>query len=321
MPHPIRRYRALSYEQKIIVKTIVGLFFSALLACAKLVIGVFTDYNLCTIAVYTFAILLAKLECVLGARAKDKKFQARNLAVAVFLFVSSLVYLGFMLRMLFSGRQPREYNLLYVGVVALISFAELGFAIAGILRTKNRGHFYRDIKIINFCISLMAILTTQITILDYTATADTGAYNAYTGMGVGGFIALCAVYIYFAPRISVIDREYNAFALADGRKNTLIDMRKSAVEIVLCRSTVYGSYVYRARIADGRVDGRIGRDPSLWKRMHVLVKILCCILSEILIFAWLAGRLVFLLRSADVAGRLETKMNRNGFVRLGEGEI
>mgnify|MGYP004693161483 FL=1 len=60
----IRKYKEMSFEQKTLWKTITGLCFSTVLSCGKLVIGLFTDYNLISIAVYTFGILIAKLECV-----------------------------------------------------------------------------------------------------------------------------------------------------------------------------------------------------------------------------------------------------------------
>lgn len=310
-------YKEKSFEQKTIILTVCGLCISTVLASGKLVIGIFTDHNLCSVAVYTFAMLLAKLECVLGVKSNKRSFQNRNLCVAVFLFFSSVFYVGFMCRMFFIERKTHEYSFIYVLLLAFISFIELGFAIAGILRTKNKGHFYRNIKIINFCISLMAILTTQMALLDYCSTANTDVYNAYTGIGVGCFTAACAVFIFFAPKISVIDKEHNVFELVHETENKLINTSISKVEITLCSSTVFGSYVYRASLQNGRLDGNIERAPSLWKRMHVSVKILCCILSEILLFVWLFGRLIFALRSLNIPKRLEIKMNENGFVKVG----
>lgn len=321
MSNFIRKYKEIPYEQKTVLQTIAGLCVSAVLACVKLVIGLFTDYNLCGFAAYTFAILLSKLECVLGIKTTRRSFERRNMLIAVFLFVSSVVYIIFMSRMFFTERRTREYSHGYVEALAFISFAELGFALAGLFRAKNKGHFYRDIKIINFGAALIAILTTQMTILDFTAAANTDFYNACSGIGVGAFIAACAVYIYFAPQISVVDRERNAFVLLDGRKNKLISTANFAVEIVLCPSRVYGSYVYRATVVGGRVDGKIERDKSLWNRMPVPLKILCCILSEILIFVWLIGRGIFFLRSVNLPARLETIMNANGFEKVSEDGI
>lgn len=306
----------MSFEQKTILKTAIGLCFSAVLACVKFVIGIFTDYNLCIIAAYTVAMLLAKLECVLAIKTRQRTPKKRNLTIAIFLFASSFLYTAFMSRMFFIERSLKEYSLIYVEMIALIAFAEFGCAIAGIVRTKNKGLFYRDVKIINFCISLTAILTTQITILDYTSTYHTDFYNACTGVGVGCFISLCAIYILMLPKISLPEGNYNVFELIDEAENKLIDMKKPTAEIPVCRSTVYGSYIYRATIADRHIRGSIERVPSIWKNMHLAWKILCCILSELLIFFWLIGWVIFFFRSIDLPKRLITKMERNGFKNI-----
>lgn len=314
MRNLIRRYRDLSFEQKTIWKTIIGLCSSAVLACGKLIIGLFTDYNLVSIAVYTFVILLAKIECVLGVQTNKMTFKRRNALTAVFLLLASVLYIGFMSRMFFIERRIKNNGLIYVALLAFISFCELGFAIAGLIRTKDKGHYYRNIKIINFCGALIAILTTQMSILNMLSeTGTVNIANTYSGIGVGIFIALCAVYILIAPKTSIIDREHNNFVLKNGDKNRLIDMRDKTVTLLLCRSAVYGDFIYQATIENNRIDGNIIRGTSLWNRMHVLFKVLCCLLSEILIFIWLIGRGILFLRSIDLPRRLLHIMQKNGF--------
>ncbi len=312
----IRKYRDLTYEQKIVVKTVVGLCLSTALACGKFTIGLLTDYNLVSIAVYTFAILLAKLECLIGIKNGKRTFRQRNYAVAALLFAASVLYIAFMGRMFFVDRKLKNDDAWFVYLLALISFTEFGFAVAGLIRTKNRGYYYRNIKIINFCVAVIAILTTQMSILNLQSESETvSIFNAYTGIGVGCFIALCAVHIAIAPKTSVIDREHNAFVLQDERRNRIVDMRKEETELTLCQSPVYGDYVFRAKIEGNRVEGDIVRGRSLWARMHVVWKVVCCILSEILIFVWLFGRLILFFRSIDLPKRLERTMSENGFLK------
>lgn len=319
MIHAIRTYRSLPYEQKIVVKTMIGLCGSFVLACGKFAVGLFTDYNLISIAVYTAAILLAKLECVLGVRTEKRTFKQRNRLTAGFLLLSSILYIGFMSRMFFIERRIKNNGMNYVLILAFISFCELGFAIAGLFRTKSSGHYYRNIKIINFCVALIAILTTQMAILDMESqTGVVNIANAYTGIGVGCFIALCAVYILIAPITSVVGREHNTFVLERSAENRLIDMQRGRAELTLCRSAVYGDYLYRAKIEGNIVDGDIVRGKSLWKRMHPLLKVLCCILSELLVFVWLIGRGILFLRAACLPQRLERKMKENGFAVVSE---
>ena len=311
--NPVRKYLKLTYEQKLILKTTIGLCFSGAMALGKFVLGVITDYNYCTVALYTMAILLAKFECVIGALKQNGSFEKRNAFVAAFLFVSSVIYTGFMCRLLFTGRQTESHGLVYAVSMAFISFAELGFAIYGLIRTKDKGHYYRNIKIVDFAIALIALLTTQMILLDFTGSAGADRYNSYVGIGIGVFIALCSVYVFFAPRISLTDREFNAFKLRFAELNELVDLGKSTFDLTLTKSVVYGSYVYVAKINGDEVEGVITHEKSLWKRLNVIFKIMCCILSEILIFLWLIGRFVFFLRTINIPGRLERIMHCNGF--------
>lgn len=96
----------------------------------------------------------------------------------------------------------------------------------------------------------------------------------------------------------------------------MIDLNAEAINIRLSWSFVHGSYVYRASVCGDVIDGHIEREPSLWKRMHVFWKVICCILSEILLFVWIISRLLFFLRSMNLPKRLEIKMNNNGFTRV-----
>lgn len=308
-----QKYRQLSFERKTILKTTAVMCFSAVLAGGKLVTGIFYDYNLIIIATYTFALLFAKLECVKGAKASGADFDRQTILAAVFMLFSSAVYTGFMGISLSMGYVAKKHSLGYVVLLAFIAFSELATAVAGIFRTKNSGRFYRNIKIISFCMSLIAIMTTQVAILDYMSAGSAYIYNAFTGMGVGAVIAACAAFILVSPKISLEGREHNVFVLSNGSKNKIIP--EGASDLVLCKSTVYGSYVYRAVFSNGRLEGDIVRTPSLWKRMNIFLKIICCILSEILVILWLLGRAVLFLRSANMPARLEKLMNENGFKR------
>lgn len=314
----IRKYKDMSFEQKTIINTIISLCVSAVLACGKLIIGLFTDYNMISIAVYSFGILLAKFECVMGVKTNKRSFRQRNILTALFLFISSVLYIGFMCRMFFIELRIKNNGFYYVLILAFISFVELGVAIAGLFRTKDKGHYYRNIRLINLCIALIAIMTTQMNILNWRSGFDiVHIANTYSGIGIGAFIALCAVYILIAPITNIIGREYNAFKLNIDSRNDLIDLKKDNMTITLCRSFIYGSYVYRAAIENGSiVRGNIERDRSLWKHMHIFWKIICCILSEILIFIWAAGRLLLFFRSINLPKRLEKIMNANGFIKI-----
>lgn len=309
----IQKYRAMSYEDRLIVRASLGLCFSAALTSGKFLIGLFTDVNLCIIAVYTCAILLAKLQCIRGVTHPSQK---RVILTSALLFFASVIYSAFMGSMAFVGRSHGKYGISHVVLLAAIAFFELFFAIRGMFRTRNGAYQYFDIKVIDFCIALIALLTAQIAILDFTVTARVDVYNSFAGMGVGIAIAVAASYILIAPRVQLAGRERQTFLLKEAQKNTLIDMKKATVTLMLCRSKVYGSYVYEATVTGSFVDGKIVQTAGLWRRMNLFWKIVCCILSEILIFAWLIGTAVYFLRSTNLPKRLQRRMAENGFARV-----
>ena len=110
----IRKYKDMSFEQKTIINTIISLCVSTVLACGKLIIGLFTDYNMISIAVYSFGILLAKFECVMGVKTNKRSFRQRNILTALFLFISSVLYIGFMCRMFFIELRIKNNGFYYV---------------------------------------------------------------------------------------------------------------------------------------------------------------------------------------------------------------
>lgn len=313
MIHFIRKYRAMPFEDRLVLRASLGLCFSAALTAGKFVIGILTDINLCIIAVYTCAILLAKLQCVRGAKRPTRKGTALT---AASLFFASVVYSAFMGSFAFVGRAHGDYGIIHAIFLACIAFFELGFAISGIFRTVDRGYAYLNIKIIDFCIALIALLTAQVAILNITSVRNTDVYNSFAGMGVGIVIAFCALYILIAPKVGLFGKEQQNFLLRDATKNGLIDMKKTAVSLMLCRSFVYGSYVYEAAVSGPFVEGRIVRTESLWKRMDLFWKIVCCILSEILVFVWLFGSALLFFRSMNLPKRLQKRMAENGFTPL-----
>ena len=59
-----------------------------------------------------------------------------------------------------------------------------------------------------------------------------------------------------------------------------------------------------------------GLPPKQVAYTGVAWKIVCCILSEILIFVWLTGRMIFFFRSINLPKRLEIKMKNSGFAKV-----
>lgn len=312
MGKTLDKITGLSYEQRLIVIATVTVCVSAVIAMGKIVIGILTDYVLLALGAFGVFLVLAKLQCILGVRSNKRSFEFRNTVISVLVFAAGVMYIIYMSLSLKFGLRHKQYNMFESVMLAFIAFVELGVAIFGLAKTKRRGHFYRDIKIINFISSLAALLTAQIAILSFMQN-DADETNCYLGIVLGGVAALLSILIYFTPSISTVDREHNVFKLNWPDKNTAVDMTTSEYEITLVKSRIYGDQVYRAEISEDTVDGHIIKHSGILKRLNPLLKVLFIILSEILIFVWAAGYAVYFTRTIDLPGRLHKKMSELGF--------
>lgn len=308
----INMIRSIPYETKLLYTTTVTMTAGLVMTMGKIIFGVFTDIILCAVGAFNLMLLIAKLGCVIGIR-KNKTFNNRNTFTAIFLFFGGLLYSVYMSLNLLLDIPQDGYSMVTAIIIATISFTELAIAIYGLIRTKEKGHYYRNIKIISFASSLIAIMTAQIAILSFTNETDVSHFNSYSGIAVGGITMLLAIYVYFAPQISTIDRQHNTFKLVEVEKNMLIDMKQKSINLLLIKSKIYGDIIYQAFVENDIIDGNIVKKRGVWSQSHVIVKIICIILSEILIFVWAIGYIVYFMRTIDMSLKLHKKMLSNGF--------
>jgi len=306
----IKKFFGMKYEERMVLTAAVTVFFGFFVAVGKIAIGIFSDYLLCAVGAFNLMLAVAKLICVRGAK---KEFGKRNASVAACLFFGGVFYALYMILSLVNPAPPREYSLTVSVSIAAVAFAEMGVSIFGLVRTRRKGHAYRALKIIGFITALTALLTAQIALLAFTGADEAAAYNNYTGIGIACITVLLALFIFFAPRFSTVGRERNRFRLIDGTQNKLVDMERRETEILLHKSRIYGNTVFRAEITGNVVDGLIEKESGVWKRLNVFVKILCIILSEILIFVWAGGYAVHFVRTVNMPGKLKQRMAENGF--------
>ena len=199
--------------------------------------------------------------------------------------------------------------------ITAIAFLEMGLAIRGLVKTKYRGHYYRDIKIISLISAMTAMMTAQIALLSFSSEEDMSVYNSYVGIAVGVITLLLAIYVYFAPEISLSDRSHQVFRPPNANVPFLPDG-----EILLVSSRIYGDYVFRFERKDSLLVGDIVRNPGLLRRMPLGAKIVCAVLSEILIFVWLIGYFITFFRTLNLPLKLQKRMEESGFEKIEESE-
>lgn len=253
----IKKYRSKSFEEKTEINTLFSIALNILLAIGKTILTIFSGSFMFLISGgINLLIGFSKRECYLGIKNNiQSEFKKRNIKIALLLIFSGLMYIIYMTRLLFIKNSSFNYDGFLSINIALISFVEMGFAIAGILRVKRSGHYYRNIKIINFASACTAIILTQVALLSFTETQNANRVNGLSGTGVGLFIVLLGVFILILPKASIIDREYSEYKYAISFNDSkmkidsyqgkyLININHNKIEIVFSDSKVYGRYYF-----------------------------------------------------------------------------
>ena len=319
MKNLLKKYKEMTYEERTVFITSVTTALNSVVAVAKIVFGLFTDFILCITGIFSALLLLAKLQCILAAKTEKVSFETRKLWTSIFLLAAGAVYIFYSARTLILDVEAEKYSGVVSIVVAAFGFGEMGLAVVGLIQTRKKGFLYQNIRIINFASALTAIMTAQVALLSAYSTGA-GEFNAYTGMAVGVITLILAEYVYFAPQIETMDREYNEFCLRDGTKNSLVDMQSEKVEVTLYESKIYGNYSYCAEVKGDRLEGKIVKGEGFFPKTPLVWKILLIILSEILIFVWFFGYLGYFFRTANMPKQLELKMQENGFEKIFQGK-
>lgn len=301
----ISKYRALSFEEKTIFTTRVSVLTNALLAIGKFFLAIFNGIFFFVAGVVNIFVMISKLECYLGERYPHKKsFEYRNKMIGLFLLFAGLQYGIYMGRLIFTDVDVMEYDMVLGISVACVSFVELGIAIKGCFNSFGKGHYYRNAKLISLCSALTAIVLTEVALTSFASETDTRVIDGLFGMIVGAIMVLISIYIFIAPKVSIVDREYNAYKLKKGCNR----INEDKIEIQLTNSKFYGNYTYIGNVYADKIEGDIikGRSPIFsW---NIYVKILIIVLSEILIFVYAGGALVFHFKNASLIKKLDNIM-------------
>ncbi|MDE6656156.1 MAG: hypothetical protein K2J85_04110 [Anaeroplasmataceae bacterium] len=312
----VKRYRALSFEDRTIFNARFSIIFNLLLAIGKIILGFFANTVFFVTAVVNVFMMLSRFECYLGAtRPHRRSFRYRNNFVGTFLVLAGVGYTIYMVLLLFSVFKTRDYNMAIGIAIAFVSFVELGVAIRGCLNAYGTGHYYRNIKMINLCSALTAIALTEMAILSFADETDTRVFDCWFGIGVGILIIILGIYVFIAPMVSIIDRKHNVYKMTENS-----DLREDRFKFKLTNSKFYGNYYYIGKIQNDMVDGLVLQEKNPIFKWNIFILILVILLSEILIFPYAIGALVFHFKNAGIIKKLDELMTTHGCIKVEEKE-
>ena len=307
----IATIKNIPYEKRVIASATISTILGTMIALGKIIVGSMVDIVLVAVGIFNILLGITKTTCIIGAR-KNKPYGRRNRFSACFLFLAGLLYATYMAVSLIFDMEKIEYALWMSIILALIAFVELGFAINGLVRARNKGHYFRNIKIVSLVSALTAMMTAQVALLSFRdpITLD---INVFTGIFIGVVTMLLAVYVFFAPQISVFDREHNVFRLVKAKENVVADMSVPQSDIMLIRNKIHGNFIFSVKVDGDILDGHIKKTHGFWRDLPTWAKVLFIIFSEILIFPWIISWFIFFFRTMNMPVRLKKMMERNGF--------
>ena len=317
MKNIISRYRSMTFEERTIFFTKFSCVFNALLAIGKIILSIFQGIFFLVAGIVNIFIMLSKLECFLGVTKPHKKtFQERNNMIGIYLILAGIQYGIYMARFIYTDIESTKYTM-FLGInIALISFIEMGIAIKGLFNAYGKGHYFRNMKLLNLCSALTAMVLTEIAITSFASETDTRVIDGMFGVVVGGLIILIAGFILIAPSISIVDREHNVYKLMNNKESRYSLKNEDTIEIQLTNSKVIGNYIYKGKLKNNIIDGHIEKQKSPIAKWNIYVKILIIILSEILIFVYAIWALIFYFRSSKLINKLDLIMKNNNYEKV-----
>lgn len=313
----INKFQKMTFEEKTIFSTKFSCIFNTLMATIKIILSFFYGIFFLVAGIVNIFIMLSKLECYLGVKFPHKRtFNHRNNMIGIFLILAGIEYAIYMARLVFSSVTIMDYSM-FLGInIALISFIEMGIAIKGCFNAYGKGHYYRNMKLINLCSAFTAMVLTEIAITSFAAEMDTRIIDGIFGMSVGGLIILIAGFILVAPKISIVDREHNVYKLKKGCLCKFEIGSDNTVKIKLTDSPLCGNYTFIATINGDVLDGHIVKGKSPIFKWNIWIKILIIVLSEILIFVYAVWSFLFYIKCSTLIEKLDNLMLENNFEKI-----
>ena len=305
----LSKYRSLSFEERMVAFSKLSIIFNAILAIAKIVLSYFFGVFFFVAGLINVFIMISKMECYVGIKYPNKKtFKYRNLMTGLFLILAGVQYAIYMGRMLYSDVELMQYNGFLAINIALVSFIEITIAIIGCFKVYGRGHYFRNLKIINLASAATAIALTEVALMSFASDMDTRLIDGLFCLVVGLIIVIFGAFILIAPKISIVDREHNVYKATKALESPL--------EIKLTNSKFYGDYYYVAKVDGDIVDGHIIQKKSPIFKWNIYLKIGVIVFSEILIFPYAVGAVVYYFQNHNLISRLDNKMTELGCIKL-----
>ena len=313
----INKYRSLEFEEKTLLMSKFSICFNFIMIIIKCIIAIWGGVFFFVSAVFNMFMMFSKVNCYVGIRFPHRSsFNFRNNVIAVFLILAGIQYAIYMGRLLYSDVSVMKYDMVLGISIATISFVELAIAIYGCFKVLGKGHFYRNIKLINLCSGFTAIALTEMALMSFAYVGEHRIIDGIFGLIVGFITVLIGIFTIIIPKFSILDRNHRKYKLA----NKNCENNVSSNEIKIKDSRFYYDYYFKFTINGEFIDGEIIKGRLKFFEWNIIIKILVITLSEILIFPYAIGALINFFKNNKLISRLDKIMIDNGYELISESE-
>lgn len=308
-------FKHFTYEKRTEYLTLYSVLINGLLAIAKFTLAyIFRDSGggfFAISAIVTLFMLISRLVAYNGIRSKEN-MELKTFAIFLFLLTSALVYILYMIRLFYFDSMHIDYPMPLGITITFVAFLELSISIRALFTVRGRGHFYRDVKMINLCSAILAIVLAQISLLSFsTENSDANVWDGIAGLVAGGLIIIIAVFILISPRISIVDRGKRSYKRDE-------DFKPIPNDIVLLKGIIYGRCYYSYEIDGDVLKGQIIREKSPFNKLKWYFKLLIITFSVVIVIPYLIGAIINYFIVGYTPVMLDQYMNENGYTLIEE---
>lgn len=304
-----------TYEKRTEYLALYSVLISGVLAIAKFILAyIFKDSGggfFAISAIVTIFMLISRVVAYNGIKNKEN-MEIKTFAIFIFLLTTALVYILYMIRLFYFDTMHIDYPKPLGIAITAIAFFELILSIRSLFTVRGRGHFYRDIKMINLCSAILAIVLAQISLLSFsTESTNANIWDAIAGIVAGGIIIIISIFILISPKISIVDRGKRDYKRPENPKYI-------PEEIVLFKGIIYGRCYYKYEIVDDVIVGQIIREKSPFNSLRWYFKLIIIIFSVVIIFPYLIGAIINYFIVGYTPIMLDQYMEKKGYELIKE---
>lgn len=310
------KIKQITYEKKFIYLILFSTYSNLVVVLVKFILAyIFRNTGggfFLISGTVNICILLAKMLCNKSLK-EPSKFKIYNFFVGLLIIISGVEYSIYMGRLLMFDTMHIDFpNWLSISW-ALIAFLEIIFGVRGLFVVRGKGHVFRNAQIINLGISLYAVVLAQVMILSALMdTKNANYYDAIIGITMGVINILLGIFIWFSPKVSLIDKLHNEYVpIGDG-------IEEENVNIILVSSKIYGKIIYIAYNDGEKISGDIVREFNKIKNFKWYFLIPFIMFIVVLIIPYLLGALIFYFYSSKSVSILNKKMESLGYKKIKE---